>query len=427
MNHFTLKSMKSYANPIFWALLVAWGLGSCSAPQASLFEVQRPAKIALDARLKTLFIDPASFDGTNDRLGLKDALLQRLKSDIERQGRFKVVLGKVAGVDLNLEPVAVIQGSVTSKEGSETGQFTEIATCEGGLGGLAAGLSQIDKKQGVTVSQRGLICRSGDNTESAVLSAGIGMLTSMATGEKQRVPPKDSVVRVYRYKNLNFYAQLDISVTYVGQDRRTLTIASESSNFSRHLVQPAVNVHDTSIGIGALGVALGAPVFPVVIEQVALAQGSNPGHAEGRWTGVRAEAWEKRDLPPDERAEVISQLVRRIVQPVMRRVTPYKETIEAQVAPGGSVEVEPLLVQGQWKEVKDRLAGLQKKTPADLYNLGLAFEGGAASEADYVQAQEYYRQALEAEENKIFAEGIGRMERRLAETRALKDQMEVKG
>lgn len=411
-------------SPFLW-LPLALLLVGCSAAKVPTLQVQRPAKIALDPKLKTLFILPDQIDGTNDQLGLKEQVLRALKAEIESQGRFRVVIGPVAGIDPNLEPVGVIQGSITSKEGSETGQFTELATCQGGLGGFAAGASAAAQgKQGVTLSGWGFLpCRSGNDSTSNMVAMGVGVLGKLAGREE--VDPLVQVVRVYKYKNVNLFAQMDLTLTYLGSERKTLALRSDSANFSRHLVQPAINVHTSILTFAEALPLLALPVTPVVFRPIGIVESSNPGHPTGAWYADHTIVTEEMDKK--EKAEVTRQLVTSSLKGFVQMISPHKQEVAAEIATGSSGEVDRLLRAGEWAEARRVLEQEGSERPADLYNLGLTYEALATSDGDYVQAQDLYQRALDQEENPIYAQGIGRMERRLGESRTLKLQQETKG
>jgi len=405
-------------NPLFFVAL-AFVLAGCSEPTVSLLNVQRPAKITVDPKLTKLFLDPATLGTTADHLKISSRLLLELKTKLESQGRFQLILGPVSGVDPNLEPVGVIQGSITSRKEEETGQRTEIATCQGGISGFAAGVNAAqNSKQGVTFGRGFLPCRSGSDIGSNALAAGVGMLTKLAGNEQ--ADPLIQVVRVYKYKNFTFFAQADLTLTYLGQQRKTLIIRSDSANFSRQLTQPAVNAHTSILTWAEAMPLLISPVTPVMFRRIGVVDSSNPASPTGAWYKDRTLVRE--DMSAAQKREVISGLINKAVQPFVESVSPYTEEIEAEIALGGDSGAVSLMQKGLWKKARAKLQRISNKSGSDLYNLGLTFEAKASSDGDYVQAKTYYQQALSQEENLIFAQGIGRMERRLAEARSLKEQ-----
>ena len=371
----------------------------------------------MDPKLKKIFIDPKMIDDSQDGWGAKPYVIEQLKAAIEEGGRYEVIIGPVTGVDPNREPVALIQGKVTSREDSEVGQFTDIATCQGGLAGFAAGASAIESDQGVTVSPRGLLCRSGNDTKAALVSAGVGMAMSMISGEEQAVDPVDSVVRIYKYRNLSLYAQIDLTLTYWGEERKTVALRSDGTSYSKHLSDKAINVH-SAYSPEMLG-ALIAPVFPLMIRPLALVEASNPGDPTGQWaTRVTRNA---DSVPREERVEIAKKMVKRALRPFVETVTPYPAQVRAEVA--GSGEVKDLLLKGDWQKARGILEAKDKKDASDLYNLGLTYEAGASSEGDYIEARRLYLEALAQDEsNRIYAQGVGRMERALNEAKLLKKQ-----
>ena len=74
----------------------------------------------------------------NDKLGIKKQLLYELAKLLNSMGRFKVSVVKSLDekqIDAEKEIVAVIQGEVISGGEVDRGQFTDVATCTGGIGG----------------------------------------------------------------------------------------------------------------------------------------------------------------------------------------------------------------------------------------------------------------------------------------------------
>ena len=64
-----------------------------------------------------------------------------------------------------------------------------------------------------------------------------------------------------------------------------------------------------------------------------------------------------------------------------------------------------------------------QRQAADWYNLGLAFEATAVSVEDYEDARRFYIEALDRDgSSRLYAQGVARTERYLADARTLKQQ-----
>jgi hypothetical protein len=180
-------------------------ISACKAPTLSQFEVQRPSIITMPRKLKKVYIREDLITATNDKLGIKSQLLEELALLLNNMGRFKVSVVKSLDekqIDAEKEIVAVIQGEVISGGEVDRGQFTDVATCTGGISGrISSAAAAAINEEAVTLDNwRGYVCRRGafasDLTELAFSSA-----FAMA-GLGQTLPPKNQVVRIYKYKNL---------------------------------------------------------------------------------------------------------------------------------------------------------------------------------------------------------------------------------
>ncbi len=395
-------------------------VAGCSTDQVSTFTVQRPARLDIDSKIKKIFIDPSMIETTGDQLRIKSAVLETLKKRLNKLGRFQVVIGRVANVNPEKETIAIIQGGITSREEVEVGQITEIATCKGGISGYAAGAAASStSKQGVTISRRGLICKAVD-VKAELIGAGVGGLLALA-GAKQDIPPIDEVVRVYKFRNISMFAQVDLTLTKIGKSREAIVLRSDSANFGRHIVLPAINVHESYLSFGEAMQLLITPVAPMHIRKYALVEASNPGHKKGKWYSRIAKGG--KNLTPKAKGKILQQLVNRSLKPFIRTISPYKATITAEISKDGDSKARKLVVKGKWKSAKKRLDRLSSKKAADWYHLGLAHEATAAVSDDYQEAMQMYLKAFRQEEQRLFAEGIGRIERRLAEIRKLNKQL----
>ncbi len=388
--------------PVFWSLFFSVPLN------ATEFEIIRPSKLSIPSKIKMIFIDPALFDDSEDQLKIKNEVIVSLKRKLNSLGRFKAIIGSPKGFDPNLEVVGVIQGDIISGAEIDEGQFTQKAVCKGAISGLVGSLTaKKTTEQGLTVSRRKMLCKKPSLTTKLVesgVSAGLGMI---GLTEFARV---DEVIRVYKYKNFSLFAQLNLSLTQIGNERETLAIIADASSFNRHVINPDTfkNVRESGDNAGIIWLWFRlTPVAPVIQKNIGIVSESNPGSFRGKRYSRNVP--EVKDLPAEERKEIINGLVENTIQEFLRTVSPYRTKITTEIASDGNDEAVELLDQGQFEKAKAVLQGAKK--PEDLYNLGLAIEATATTMEDYEEALIYYNQAFDKDPGiKLYAQGIGRME-----------------
>ncbi|MEC8843116.1 MAG: hypothetical protein VXX42_03970, partial [SAR324 cluster bacterium] len=198
---------------LVFMVLSGFFLGSCGAPKLSRFEVQRPSRINVPRDVQKVFIRSDLVVSENDQLGLKKNVLQTLASELNRMGRFEAKIVETldeSSFNPEKDQIGVIQGEIISGGELDHGRFTDIATCTGGLGGRisSAGAGAIANEAITLDSWRGYVCRKG-NLKSDLLQ---GAFTSVLAGAGlEGAPPKNQVVRVYEYRNVTLFAQLNFS------------------------------------------------------------------------------------------------------------------------------------------------------------------------------------------------------------------------
>ena len=169
--------------------------------------------------VKKVFIREDLIADNNDKLRIRSQVLQELATILNSMGRFKVSVVRSLDekqIEAEKETVAVIQGEVISGGEVDRGQFTDLATCTGGIGGrISSAAAAAINEEAITLDNwRGYVCRRGaftsDVTELALSSA-----FAMA-GLGEALPPKNQVVRIYKYKNLSLFAQSNFSFTIIG-------------------------------------------------------------------------------------------------------------------------------------------------------------------------------------------------------------------
>ena len=408
-------------------------ISACTAPTLSQFEVQRPSIITMPRELKKVYIREDLITANNDKLGIKSQLLQELARLLNNMGRFKVSLVKSLDekqFDAEKESVAVIQGEVISGGEVDRGQFTDVATCTGGIGGrISSAAAAAINKEAVTLDNwRGHVCRRGalasDVTEIALSSA-----FAMA-GLGETIPPKNQVVRIYKYKNLSLFAQSNFSFTIIGLERETLTIRADSANFGRSIIEKGSyrNIkesHLISLTLGSLISSISIPIFPIPSRELAVAKKSNP--RQFFYNNKPLPIPNIQDLPKKEKNKLIKQLVNKTLISFIRTISPYKVKVSAEIATGGEAETVNFFKEGKTEKIRELIEGIpeDERDSADWYNLGLAYEASALSPEDYEDARRFYIYALEKKPGtKIYAQGVGRTRSYLAETRKLAEQLQ---
>jgi len=407
-------------------------ISACSAPSLSKFEVQRPSRITMPREVKKVFIREDLITAKNDKLGIKSLVLQELAKVLNNMGRFKVSLVKSFDekqIEAEKETVAVIQGEVISGGEVDKGQFTDLATCTGGIGGrISSAAAAAINEEAITIDNwRGYVCRRGaftsDVTELALSSA------FAIAGLGETLLPRNQVVRIYKYKNLSLFAQSNFSFTIIGVKRETLAIRADSANFGRSITEKGSyrNIkesHLISLTLGSLISSIRIPIFPIPSRELAVAKRSNPG--QFFYNNKPLPAPSIQDLPEKEMNQLIQQLVSKTLMSFIRTISPYKQKVNVEVATGGNANTVNLLKEGKTEKVLKIIEAIpeDERDSADWYNLGLAYEASAVSPEDYEDARRFYITALEKEPGtEIYAQGVGRTRSYLTETRTLAKQI----
>jgi hypothetical protein len=394
-----------------WGVLIisVFGLLLTTADtEAAEFTVTRPGKISIPREIEKVFIDPDRINDTRDHLNLKYEVVVALKRRLNDLGRFQVIIGPPQGFDPNRETVGFIQGDVISGGEIDQGQLTEKAECRGGVSGIVGSATAASRTdQGITLSRRGMLCKKPDLTSRLVEKGVASGLSMLGINEFPRV---DEVVRVYRYKNFSLFAQVNLSFTQLGVDRDTLAIRSDAASFSRHVIDPGSfrNVRESGDNAPLIWLWFRVtPIAPVVIRDIGVVSATNPDSALGRWYQFLTP--EIKDLDPAERQRIIADLANRTLDQFIQSISPYPVVIRTELASGGIPQARRYIEAGEYLEARQLLRGATEAP--DLYHLGLTFEAGAKMIEDYEDALRYYGQALDKDpKNRLYAQGIGRME-----------------
>ena len=408
-------------------LLGSLVLVGCQTKTLPQIEVQRPAKISVPKEVKKIFIREDMIDQTNDNLQIGKQVLRALRDELNKQGRFKVqIVNQLSGSEYNTEKetVGIIQGSVFSGGEIDEGLFAEQATCELSIAGIASSAVSANDGEQITVSKDGYPCKKGNLKSQATGIAVGGALTLMGVQTRTYI---DEVVRTYRYKNISLYAQANFSLTLIGLQRATLAIRSDASSFGRHLIKKntVTNVAEgyPSMGLRIVITRSKSPIVPILKREFAVIERTIPNRSYYNRSQLPQPSVQ--DLPAEERKKIVAKLSRNVLQSFVRTISPYRIRIEADIAAGSGDQIKSLLRDQKWQAAQQKLLTISDsfRTGADLYNLGLTYEGGAVTVQDYEEAKRLYDTALLKEPgNALYASGIGRMERRLAESRILQQQ-----
>ena len=418
--------------PGIFTLLLFYG---CATPVLSRFEVQRPAQLNVPREVRKVFIRADLVKSDNDRLRLKQRALAYLSGELNRMKRFRVRVVDTLDetmFDPEKESVGLIQGEVISGGEVDRGQFTDIATCTGGLGGriAAAGAGELSGQALTQDSWRGYVCRTDTFTADLFQEA---FTQAFSIAGLEGAPPVNQVVRVHKYRNVTLFSQFSISFTLIGASRETLAIRSDAASFGKNFVDKgsyrhAQEVHNIVVDfLGPLVVHAGAPIFPIPARQAAMALKTNPEMAFFPEGPLPAPT--DRDLPGNEKERIVQQLVETSLQSFIRTISPHKVSVGAEVASGGKANAGSLLLEGKAGEARNKIQEIPagEREADDWYNLGLAFEASALSVDDYEDARRFYIPALDMDPvNRMFAQGVGRTERYLGEARLLSQQVSGK-
>ena len=376
-------------SPAKYGFLVLAGLSllGCSKNQLTEFKMQRLAQLEIPRSVVDVYIRSDLIQTTNDRLEVKDILLTELVSELSRQGRFRAQL--VDALPTTLQPgqqIGVIQGEILSGGESDPGQFTELATCKGGIGGrIASGTAAAIQGDAITLDSNAYVCLKGDLGSAAIELGSATLLTGL--GIDAGVPPVNQVVGTYRYRNLSLYAEANFSFTMVGgqQEQQTLAVRADGGSFVRQLIDSQSYRNRVEAGplpsIASLINSSKISLIPIPVKELVVAEGTWP--SEIYYNQPQLPALSLQKLPVSERPQILKSLVRRAIDSFLRSVSPTTQRIEAMVAEGGREErAEDLLQQGKWSEARKRLEALQpnQRTAEDWYSLGLSYEGEHSAE-----------------------------------------------
>ena len=407
---------------------------SCSSNSAIELIVQRPAQYDVPREVTEIYIHPDMFKSEGDQLNLKEILLQGLVNELNHQGRFNAQIVDTLPAE-KLVPgqrIGMIQGEIVSGVERKIGQFTELATCKGGIGGgLSAGVSTAIGENALALDSRAYICRPGGLGSSLIDLGAATLLTGRVVDAD--LPTINQVIRTYRYRTISLYTETSFSLTITGgdQEQRTLAVQTSGGNFGKQFIDPESYQHCYEAKpipeIVNLVNRSKIPLIPIPIRKLAVVEQTKP--KEVFYVDNRLPNPDLNNLPDEERKQILKKLGSKAIKSFLQSISPTTQRITALIAEGGKEErAEELLRDGLWDEARKRLEALSinDRSAEDWYNLGLSYEAGAVNREDYQQARRAYLEALKNENaNRDFVVSVGRVELRLAEYRQLASQQAI--
>ncbi len=407
---------------------------SCSSNSAIELIVQRPAQYDVPREVTEIYIHPDMFKSEGDQLNLKEILLQGLVNELNHQGRFNAQIVDTLPAE-KLVPgqrIGMIQGEIVSGVERKIGQFTELATCKGGIGGgLSAGVSAAIGENALALDSRAYICRPGGLGSSLIDLGPATLLTGRVVDAD--LPTINQVIRTYRYRTISLYTEISFSLTITGGDQEQRILAAQTSvgNFGKQFIDPESHQHCYEAKpipeIVNLVNRSKIPLIPIPIRKLAVVEQTKP--KEVFYVDNRLPNLDLNNLPDEERKQILKKLGSKAIKSFLQSISPTTQRITALIAEGGKEKrAEELLRDGLWDEARKRLEALSKndRSAEDWYNLGLSYEAGAVNREDYQQARRAYLKALKNENaNRDYVVSVGRVELRLAEYRQLASQQAI--
>ena len=407
---------------------------SCSSNSAIELIVQRPAQYDVPREVTEIYIHPDMFKSEGDQLNLKEILLQGLVNELNHLGRFNAQIVDTLPAE-KLVPgqrIGMIQGEIVSGVERKIGQFTELATCKGGIGGgLSAGVSTAIGENALALDSRAHICRP-EGLGSSLIDLGAATLLTGRVVDAD-LPTINQVIRTYRYRTISLYTETSFSLTITGgdQEQRTVAVHTSGENFGKQFIDPESHQHCYEAkpipDIVNLVNRSKIPLIPIPIRKLAVVEQTKP--KEVFYVDNRLPNPDHNNLPDEERKQILKKLGSKAIKSFLQSISPTTQRITALIAEGGKEErAGELLRDGLWDEARKRLEALSKndRSAEDWYNLGLSYEAGAVNREDYQQARRAYLEALKNENaNRDFVLSVGRVELRLAEYRQLASQQAI--
>ena len=407
---------------------------SCSSNSAIELIVQRPAQYDVPREVTEIYIHPDMFKSEGDQLNLKEILLQGLVNELNHQGRFNAQIVDTLPAE-KLVPgqrIGMIQGEIVSGLERKIGQFTELATCKGGIGGeLSAGVSTAIGENALALDSRAYICRPGGLGSSLIDLGAATLLTGRVVDAD--LPTINQVIRTFRYRTISLYTETSFSLTITGgdQEQRKLAVQTSGGNFGKQFIDPESHQHCYEAKpipeIVNLVNRSKIPLIPIPIRKLAVVEQTKP--KEVFYVDNRLPNPDLNNLPDEERKQILKKLGSKAIKSFLQSISPTTQRITALIAEGGKEErAEELLRDGLWDEARKRLEALSinDRSAEDWYNLGLSYEAGAVNREDYQQARRAYLEALKNDNaNRDFVVSVGRVELRLAEYRQLASQQAI--
>jgi len=404
---------------------------------AETISFNRLNRIQINDKIKKIFISEGLITNDNDKYKYKNEVISYLKDRLGSSGKYTVVVGKPVGVDLNKETVAIISGEVISSGEIVTGQFSEVAYCKGGLIGLMSDFAAVASSTNISLkSMRCQQCSGEFNKTTNMCSGTVTIGTCAITCKSPSLPvevtefvaglllgasPEIQVVRIYKYKNISLFLQVNLSITEFGKVRKMVYSRTDSSSFGRHYTQPGsiAHVRESSQGAGLILPLVNVVMVAPMPEELAIVKASNPGSAIGKWYDRVAP--DAADISEGERESIRKQLVHKTVNEFVKNIIPYKIEVEIEVDSEGNEDSIKLIKEGNYTEAIQAIKNVDPLLKPDMYNLALLLEATANIKDNYEEALSYYIQLNDKTPDDRYIEGIGRIEKVIRNMKRIKN------
>ena len=404
---------------------------------AETISFNRLNKIQINDKIKKIFISEDLITNDNDKYKYKNEVISYLKDRLGNSGKYTVAVGKPVDVDLNKETVAIISGEVISSGEVVTGQFSEVAYCKGGLVGLLSDFAAVASSTNISVKSMKCQQCSGEFDKTTNMCMGtITIGTCEITCKSPSLPvevtefvaglllgpsPEIQVIRIYKYKNISLFLQVNLSITEFGKVRKMVYSRTDSSSFGRHYTQPGslAHVRESSQGSGIILPLVQEIMAAPMPEELAIVKASNPGSAIGKWYDRIAP--DADDIPEGETKSIRKQLVHKAVNEFVKNIVPHKIEVDIEIDSKGNEDAIKLIKEGNYTEAIKTIKNVDPLQDPDMYNLALLLEATASIKDNYEEALSYYIQLNDKIQDDRYIEGIGRIEKVIRNMKRIKN------
>jgi tetratricopeptide (TPR) repeat protein len=233
--------------------------------------------------------------------------------------------------------------------------------------------------------------------------------------------PEIQVIRIYKYKNISLFLQVNLSITEFGKVRKMVYSRTDSSSFGRHYTQPGsiAHVRESSQGSGVILPLVQEIMVAPMPEELAIVKASNPGSAIGKWYDRVAP--DADDIPEGETKSIRKQLVHKAVNEFVKNIVPHKIEVDIEIDSKGNEDAIKLIKEGNYTEAIKTIKNVDSLLEPDMYNLALLLEATANIKDNYEEALSYYIQLNDKIQDDRYIEGIGRIEKVIRNMKRIKN------